>query len=186
MSEQTTPAAPTPAAPATESTPTPAAALESTLTETLSDKPAEPAAVPAGDLPPAIELIERFFPDDAKPLFDVFDGAFTTDKLWSAFEAIGKLGPKIDKVLHGDFSATLSESAKVHEFSHLAAAMPSKSRTVDENLTSLGHHMRDAEVGPALVGEDPRPMMTMNPLLAGALAAVLKDVVSELMKRLGV
>lgn len=128
---------------------------ESTPAAPLADPDKPP---PAEALPPAVLLIQRFFPAEAKPLFDLFDGPFTLEKLWPAFIAIGQVGPKI---IH-----TLGPTP-------IKACLPASTISREEKLAGFKEHLDAAEV---VTCEEHGHSVKLNPLLAAALAALVDEV----------
>jgi hypothetical protein len=148
------------------------------------DSAAATEAPPKGDLSDVLDMVERFLPAEAAPLFDLFEKPFTTAKLWAAAGAISTLGPKIDRVLAGAFPSEVPEGSAPH----FAAVMPAATRSQEETLEDAKKALAEAELAPAVgaTGDDsdPRPLATLNPFLAAALAAVIKNVAAEILKRL--
>lgn len=134
----------------------------------------------------------QFLPADALPIIALFQPPFTTAKLWAFCAAAAKFGPVVEAFIHSNFLSKGGEPVTGHVdvpfTQHFAAHMPASTVSTEELIQQFheacgcpkGTHGDEAVKMTAAVAQP----VTMNPVLAGILASLIKRAAEELARRL--
>lgn len=178
------------AAAAAKAGPTAATPVITPVTPAVPDevKPETPPTPP----PERVGLdFGQFLPAEALPIIAIFQPPFSTAKLWAFCSAAAKFGPVVEAFIHSRFATKgdvpVTEAVDVPFTQHFAAFQPASTIGTDELVQQFhaacgcpdGTHGDEAVKMTAAA-----PVVTMNPVIAGILAALIKRAAEELARRL--